>query len=229
MAAFSARPSGGVVLFDLDGTLIDADHLHYQGWRDILRAVGVDLTLERYRNDFMGLANERIVDQLFAGTPRAEAQAMVDEKERRFRELATQLEPAPGLLDFLDWLEMQGVPVGVVTNAPRLNAEHELTAIRLSERFAALVIGDELAHGKPHPLPYLTGLKALGGEARRSLAFEDSISGIRAARAAGLAVVGMTTGLCAERLIEEGAAVTVADFRDPRLKPFTAARLGGIG
>ena len=64
--------------------------------------------------------------------------------------------------------------------------------------------------------------------AARSLAFEDSLSGLRAARAAGLVVVGLTTGLSAERLIEEGAALAIANFADARLEAFVSERLDGV-
>jgi len=155
-----------------------------------------------------------------------EGLALIDEKEAMFRRLATELEPAPGLVGFLAWLEERRVATGVVTNAPRANAEQELRGIGLESRFETLVIGEELPFAKPHPLPYLTGLERLQGSAATSLAFEDSLSGIAAARAAGIAVVGLTTGLGEERLLAEGAALAIPHFADPRLLPFAAARLG---
>ena len=85
--------------------------------------------------------------------------------------------------------------MAAVTNAPRLNAEMMLAGLGIAHRFKALVIGDELHHGKPHPLPYLEGLRPLGAEAERSLAFEDSRSGVQSATAAGIATVGMLTSL----------------------------------
>jgi len=218
----------GIVLFDLDGTLVDADHLHFEAWKQMLAPIGVDLDVEQYRTEFMGFPNDMILARLSPTMDRGAAAKMIDDKEATFRRLATTLEPAHGLGDFLAWLDERGAPTGVVTNAPRLNAEQELAGIGLRERFTTLVIGEELDFAKPHPLPYLTGLAELGGTAGRSLAFEDSLSGIRSARAAGLMVVGMTTGLSAARLIEEGVSLAVPHFADARLKPFVAARLDGV-
>ncbi len=99
-----------------------------------------------------------------------------------------------------------------------------LAAIGLAARLPILVIGAELARAKPDPLPYLTGLARLGARAENSVAFEDSLSGVRAAVAAAIAVVGLTTGLPAERLVEAGAAFAVADFIDPRIYALIAAR-----
>jgi beta-phosphoglucomutase-like phosphatase (HAD superfamily) len=105
----------------------------------------------------------------------------------------------------------------VVTNAPRANAAMMLKGLNLAERFDALVIGDELAHGKPHPLPYLTALEKLGGDATRAIAFEDSLSGIRAASSAGVHTVGLLTSLPEAALRDAGAAAVIADFRDRAL------------
>ena len=218
----------GVILFDLDGTLVDADHLHYEAWRRSVAPIGIELTVDKYRNEIMGFPNEMIAERLFPSLGEEEAIRLIEGKEVMFRSLATELEPARGLADFLAWLDGRSIPIGVVTNAPRLNAEQELAGIGLADRFATLVIGDELEHSKPHPLPYLKGLEDLGGTARRSLAFEDSLSGIKAAKGAGLMVIGMTTGLSAERLMEEGADLAVPHFADSRLKAFVAARLDGV-
>ncbi len=118
------------------------------------------------------------------------------------------------------------MPCAVVTNAPRANAEVVLAAIGLHERLPILVIGGELARSKPDPLPYLTALELTGASAAHAVAFEDSLSGVRAAVAAGIAVVGITTGLPAERLVEEGAAFGAADFHDPRIYALIEQRRG---
>ena len=215
-----------VALFDLDGTLVDADHLHYQAWREMLLSQGQDVTVQAYRNQFMGAPNDLILSRILPHMDRATGLALIEQKEALFRRLATRLEPAPGLLAFLSWLEQHGVAVGVVTNAPRANAEQELRGIGLEHHFATLVIGEDLPFAKPHPLPYLTGLERLKGRAQTSIAFEDSLSGIASARAAGLAVVGLATGLGEERLLAEGATLAIPHFADPRLIPFITQRLG---
>jgi beta-phosphoglucomutase-like phosphatase (HAD superfamily) len=83
-----------------------------------------------------------------------------------------------------------------------------------------------LPRSKPDPLPYLKGLERTGAEAARSVAFEDSLSGVRAAAAAGLAVVGLTTTLSADVLIAAGATIAAPDFTDPRIHALIGARCG---
>ena len=95
-----------------------------------------------------------------------------------------------GALALLDFADRRGLKRAVVTNAPRANAEKVLAALGIDGRLPIVVIGGELARSKPDPLPYLTALERTGARAEHSVAFEDSLSGVRAAVAAGLAVVG---------------------------------------
>lgn len=80
-----------------------------------------------------------------------------------------------------------------------------------------LVVGDELARGKTDPLPYLTGLRLTGGAAVGAVAFEDSLSGVRAAVAAGITTIGMLTSLSEQTLREAGAGSVARNFADERL------------
>jgi beta-phosphoglucomutase-like phosphatase (HAD superfamily) len=101
-----------------------------------------------------------------------------------------------------------------------------LSGLRITDRFRAVVIGDELAHGKPHPLPYLEGLRLAGGVADASMAFEDSRSGVKSASAAGIATVGIRSGLSHAELIEAGAVETAKTFDEDDLLALIAAKMG---
>ena len=116
-----------------------------------------------------------------------EQAATLDAKEAAYRDNLGELEPILGALALLDFADRRGLKRAVVTNAPRANAEKVLAALGLGQRLPILVIGGELARSKPDPLPYLTALERTGASADHSLAFEDSLSGVRAAAAAGLA------------------------------------------
>ena len=105
----------------------------------------------------------------------------------------------------------------VVTNAPRLNAEHMLNAMGLGGHFEHILVAEELARAKPDPLPYLTGLQRLDATAGQALAFEDSLPGVTAASRAGIFTVGLATSLPAERLLAAGAQRVIDDFNDPLL------------
>lgn len=211
------RPPAAL-LFDLDGTLTDTDNLHFQAYLTLLEPLGRTIDLAYYRQRIMGAPNDRIMAELFPDRDVAEHRRLAGEKERLFRAQAGSMTPTAGLIELLDWADAGGVAKAVVTNAPRDNAELMLGALGLQARFPVLVIGDELAHGKPHPLPYLTALERLGAVATDAVAFEDSRSGVASATAAGVATIGLTTGLDDATLRAAGAIGTARDFADPWLR-----------
>lgn len=206
------------LLFDIDGTLAETDHLHMRAFNTVMARFGVLVDDAGYKRVVMGRTNAAIFAD-FLPRESSQTQALVaDAKEAAFRALAgTEISPANGLLELLGWAEKSGVPCACVTNAPRLNAELILNGINLRERFPVLVIADDLAHGKPHPMPYLAGAERIGADPKRCVAFEDSRSGVQSAVAAGAATVGMMTGLDEATLKGAGAVLAVRDFTDPRI------------
>ncbi|MFL5222366.1 MAG: HAD family hydrolase, partial [Microvirga sp.] len=100
---------------------------------------------------------------------------------------------------------------------PRLNADHMLDVLGLAERFPVQVTIEEVERGKPDPLPYLTALERLGIKAEEAVAFEDSPSGMRAAKAAGLFSFGVLTGLTRDEMREIGADGAIVTFHDRAL------------
>jgi HAD superfamily hydrolase (TIGR01509 family) len=211
------------LLFDLDGTLTDTDALHFAAYGKLLAPMGKSITLDIYKQRIMGAAN---VDTMGWLLPGEDAEEMSQRKEALFRASAGTLHPTQGLGALLAWAASLGLKTAVVTNAMRPNAELMLRGLGLSQRFDALVIADELARGKPDPLPYTTALDRLGVAAGQAIAFEDSRAGIAAAVAAGIETVGLTTGLDAATLRAVGAGIAVPNFADPQLSTLLAARFG---
>jgi HAD superfamily hydrolase (TIGR01509 family) len=205
------------LLFDLDGTLVDTDALHLAAFQRVFAGHGVTLTKDEYVADIMGNSNPNIGAAFLPHLTREQQEETLAAKEAAFRQALGALAPIAGLLALLDFADLLGIKCAVVTNAPRANAAVMLDALGLAGRLPLLVIGAELARAKPDPLPYLTGLEMTGAEAVHSLAFEDSLSGLAAARGAGLDVIGLTTSLASARLTSAGAAFAVADFTDPRI------------
>ncbi|MBM9595577.1 HAD family hydrolase [Roseitranquillus sediminis] len=221
-AGIQRRVAGGAslelaaLLFDLDGTLLATDDLHYEVFADLGRLHGVGIDRARYDAEIQGRMNAAIFASLF---PSGDAPALADAKEAEFRRrLATAgAQPLPGLPDLLEWAAQRRLRTAVVTNAPRINADAMLAAIGLAGRFDTIVIAEECARGKPDPLPYLTAMRRIGVAPEGCVAFEDSRSGIRSACAAGARVVGLRTSLDAAALEAAGAGLAIGDFTDPAL------------
>ena len=214
------------LIFDMDGTLVHSDPVHLEAFAAVLKDEGVAIDEEIYRSKIIGRTNEAIFASLLPHLPVDRHEAYADEKEATFRRMATQLKPLEGLLDLLDWAEGSGIKIALVTNAPRLNADHMLEVLGLAGRFKVEITIEEVERGKPDPLPYLTAIERLGISAGEAIAFEDSPSGMRAAKAASLFSFGVLTGLTADEMRDVGADGAIMTFRDPALWEILEHRTG---
>lgn len=200
------------ILYDLDGTLVNTDPLHFQVWQAMLQTFGLAIDEPFYQTQISGRLNPAIVQDLLPHLSPSEQQQFIEQKEARFREQAPQLTPLAGLGEIMAWAKTQGLKQGVVTNAPTENVYHVLKALCLEDTFDQVVIADELGIGKPDPAPYIHALKAFSLTPEQAIAFEDSPSGIRSAVAAGIPTVGIASTHAPQTLYSLGAALVVPDF-----------------
>jgi phosphoglycolate phosphatase len=218
--------SGKALLFDIDGTLADTDALHLQAFNQVFGPRGHAFDHARFTRELQGFSNASIGERFLADEPLERRGVVIEQKEAAFRRLvAGRIRPLPGLMALLARADRADVPMVAVTNAPRLNAELLLSGLGIAHRFKAIVIGDELAHGKPHPMPYREGLRAVDAAADRSIAFEDSRSGVQSASAAGITTIGIRTSLSDPDMIAAGAFMTAKNFDDPELIKLVATKM----
>ena len=213
------------LLFDLDGTLAETDSLHLPTWMDTLEPYGVEVNEQFYRDRISGRSTGEIVRELLPDLTAEENRLVGDAKEASFRERAAELEPLPGLIDFVERGRKSGMKIALVTNAPEENVEAILLALELRDYFDAVVLADEVEAVKPDPAPYRAALQKTGVPAKDALAFEDSVSGISSSVAAGIPTVGIASSQNPERLREAGAFTTARDFTDEQLWAMIDARV----
>jgi len=180
-----------VVLFDLDGTVVDSGGIILASMRHATRTV---------------LAREYSDDELMAkvGGPGLEAQMQafapdrVEELVRVYRAhnepLHETLQAFAGIVDVLAQLKDEGRRLGVVTAKRRATVEIAFAKLPLGHLFETVVGGDETERHKPDPEPLLLGLERLGATPDRAAYVGDSPFDMQAANAAGLYAVGVTWG-----------------------------------
>ncbi len=217
------------LLFDLDGTLVDSDAKHLAAFQRVFGEHGITVDQDTYNAQIHGASNELIGLAFLSHLTSEGRRAALEDKEAAYRADLGDIEPLPGAVALLDFADRLGLRRAVVTNAPRANADAVLAAIGLAARLSIVVVGAELERSKPDPLPYLRGLELTGADAARSVAFEDSPTGVRAAAAAGLAVVGLTTSLDEAALVSAGALFAAPDFADPRIYELIKTRTAAPG
>lgn len=200
-------------IFDMDGTMINNSGAHIRAWQEFAKRHNVELSEAEYRRKVAGKKNDQIVKTLFGDMSPEETQRLGDEKEVLYRELyAPDIEAVRGLHETVNELERHGLRLAIATTANKANREFVLDALGLQDRFE-LVLGEEhVSHGKPHPEIYLSAAQKLGVEPAECLVFEDSPSGVAAAKEAGMTVAGLLTLHTPEELKQ--ADYTVSDFTD---------------
>jgi HAD superfamily hydrolase (TIGR01509 family) len=206
------------LLFDLDGTLAETDSLHLPTWVDALQPYGVEVDEQFYRDRISGRSTAEIVRELLPDLTDEQGRSIGEAKEASFRERVSELEPLPGLVDFVIQGRELGMRIALVTNAPEENVETILLALKLRDFFDVVVLADEVEAVKPDPAPYRAALEKISVPAEVALAFEDSVSGISSSVAAGIPTVGIASSQDPEKLLGAGAFVTSQDFIDPRLR-----------
>ncbi|KAL8062276.1 hypothetical protein ABFX02_02G137000 [Erythranthe guttata] len=210
------------ILFDIDGTLVDSDPIHYYAFREMLQEVGfhggAPITEEFFVNSISGKHNVELRHVLFPDWDVERAVKFFDDKEAMFRRLAAEeMKPVAGLEKLIKWVEDNGLRRAAVTNAPRSNADLLISILGLESFFEFVIIGSECNRVKPFPDPYLKALEELGISSEHAFVFEDSVSGIKAGVGAGMAVVGLATGNPERLLSEAGAAMVIKDYTEPKL------------
>ncbi|NEQ53010.1 MAG: HAD family phosphatase [Leptolyngbya sp. SIO3F4] len=214
------------VLFDLDGTLANTDPIHFRVWQTLLAPHGHTVDQTFYDRFISGRLNPDIVRDLIPQFSVDEGAVFSADKEAKFRELAVnQLQRMPGLTDFLHHIEHQGYAIALVTNAPRSNAEFMLKTLALCGVFDPVIIADDLPKGKPDPLPYQAALEQLALQSNEALVFEDSPTGVKAAVAAGIPTIGVTSSHSDATLCGLGASFTITDFTDSRLLTYVTKQV----
>ncbi|WP_375515595.1 HAD family hydrolase [uncultured Nostoc sp.] len=208
------------ILFDLDGTIVNTDPIHYRAWREMLLNYSIEIDETFYKSQISGRLNPEIVKDILPQLSTVEGQKFADEKEALFRKLAPHLKPLSGFSELLAWTETHQLKRALVTNAPRLNAEFMLEVLGIKEVFHTVVLADDCIAGKPDPAPYQVALNKLGIKAEEAIALEDSPSGIWAAVSAGIRTIGIASTHDPQLLQEIGAFMAIPDFTDLQLWTF---------
>ena len=211
-------------IFDLDGTLIDTYQAHHAAWHSACAAHGIELTPEMFAWSF-GRTNPSIIRRFWADVGRPEPtdeeiDAVADEKESDFRaELARDFPAMPGVPELLAALRGNGFRIAIGTSAPRGNLELAVDLLGIGDLLDASVCGGEVTHGKPDPEVFVLAAQRLEIPVSRCVVVEDAGAGIDAARAGGMAAVGIvSTGRTqaeldhADLVVERFDSLGVDDF-----------------
>lgn len=186
----SPIPFQGVV-FDVDGVLFDSERLMHQVWKEVGAEMGWSQPGEDYL-EFVGNGRSIIYEKMlsFYG-PDFPKEEFLQRCSQRLQEQMEQngVPLKPGVRTLLDFLQSRGIPMALATSTAMVRTRPRMEIAGLTGYFQAMITGDQIQNGKPHPDIYLTACRALGTDPKHTLAVEDSRNGILSASAAGMPVV----------------------------------------
>jgi HAD superfamily hydrolase (TIGR01509 family) len=187
----SQRPDA--VVFDNDGLLLDTESAWTRAEEDIFERHGFEFTLE-HKVELIGKSGA-MASKLLEGwleQPGQGVALMGELDELVVAELEHGVEAMVGARDLLERLKAGGTPIGLVSNSPLIFVRRSLEIVGFESTFDVVVSAHEVAEPKPAPDPYLEACRRLGVEPGPSvIALEDSPTGVAAAVAAGLTVIGI--------------------------------------
>ena len=183
------------VIFDLDGVLTDTAVHHYQSWKAIAAKFEYDLS-ELDNEKLKGVSRAEslrlIMQWASVSLPQEEIPQLLQEKNNHYLLLINELgknDILPGVLDFLTLIESHNCAKAVGSSSK--NAPFILEKLGLASRFAAVIDGNGVKNTKPDPEVFLNAAHQLQVLPENCLVIEDAPSGIQAAKAAGMKVVGV--------------------------------------
>ncbi|MFZ5833121.1 MAG: HAD family hydrolase [Planctomycetota bacterium] len=207
------------VIFDMDGVLIDTYRAHFKSWLMMAETRGLTFAEPEFAPTF-GRTSREIIRMLWGDGRFSDEQMrqMDEEKEAAFRQLiAADFPGMPGVTELLRSLFDAHFKLGVGSSGPPENVCMVLERLRARPLFASVVTGRDVSRGKPDPEVFLIAAQRLGVPPMRCVVIEDAPVGVQAAKAAGMAAIGMaSTGRTREELRQADLVVDSPKELSPR-------------
>jgi HAD superfamily hydrolase (TIGR01509 family) len=201
-----------LIIFDFDGVVADSEGHANSVLAEIITELGVPMTLEDAYLQFMGKPFPDVISRVkeIVGENRPEdfAQYFQDRLLSRFRR---DLQPVPGVNDYI--AAFNHLPMCIASNSSHDRLKVCLEVLRLQKIFGKNVFSaSDVVKAKPHPDLFLHAAKQMDTDPSRTIVIEDSASGVTAAVAAGMKVIGLLAGSHIQSRHEQELLVAGANY-----------------
>jgi sugar-phosphatase len=199
------------IIFDLDGVIIDSNPAIVAFWDQWAKLFGFQLTQDMILEWVYGRKVTATIEGLFYMASEEQQQAIKDAGYAF--DAAMHPTGIEGVQDFVLSLKTMDFPRGVATSSHKERMEQMLQRIGLPNHFEYSITAHDVQKGKPDPEPYLKMAEKLNFTPGECLVFEDAISGVQSAIAAGMTCIGIGNQLTAKSLLDVGAKEVIENFR----------------
>ncbi|HVM10804.1 MAG TPA: HAD family phosphatase [Acidimicrobiales bacterium] len=211
-------PRIDAIVFDFDGLVLETEEAIYIALKELWDEHGHELTVEMWAQS-IGTNSADVFDAVaelnrLAGTDYTE-ESLIPRLRPRIRGLIEAGDLLPGVAEWLDDAEARGLGIGIASSSDREWVLGHLDRLGHTPRFPVVCCFDDVQAHKPRPDSYLEACRRLGVEPSFALALEDSVNGVRAAKAAGMWCVAVPTSMTRHLDFEAaGADLVVASLAD---------------
>lgn len=190
------------VIFDMDGVICHTNPHHSVAFKEFFAKRKMFPKESEFEQHMYGKSNSYIMSHFFGRKIEGdELRLLEDEKESLFREMYQEkIEAIAGFEEFLDALKLDGLKTGVATSAPMANMKMIGNKLNLFNKMESYLASEDVTKHKPDPEIYLKTAQNLSVEVENCVVFEDSFSGVSAAKNAGMKVVGVLSSHTKEEL-----------------------------
>jgi len=213
------------IIFDLDGVIIDSNPAIVAFWNDWANQFGFQLTPEMILEWVYGRKVTATIEGLFAMTNQQEKDAIA--AAGYAFDAAMHPTGIAGIQDFVKLLKAIDFPRGIATSSHKERMEQMLQRIGLPNYFEISVTAHDVSKGKPDPEPYLKMAAKLDLVPKDCLVFEDAISGVQSAIAAGMICIGIGNDTTIQQLMAQGAAEVLPNFKSLTIQNNVLATING--
>ena len=182
------------VIFDNDGVLVDSEQFSLLAYREAIREQGVELQGEDDAR-FCGLTDADIIREMrYIYNTDLDLDLFSERKRELYAKYATKgkMHAFPGVTELLASLNAEGVPYAIASSGSPEKIAFNLNKAGLEKQFDLIISGDDFQRGKPDPEIFLCAANRLGIPPEKCVVIEDSINGLKAARAAKTFAIGIT-------------------------------------
>lgn len=199
-----------VVIFDVDGTLMDTNYLHVEAWARAFFEVKNPVPRADIHRQ-IGKGSDLMLDELLQGE--SIKQQANELHSRFFGEMKDHGYPLPGAKEIIAALFSQGIGIWLATSAKTEELEHHVQALGAKDALAGLVSSADVKNAKPAPDMFQLTLERAGSVPQESVVVGDTIWDIQSARGCGLRTIAVSTGGAYSRqeLLEAGAIAVYKD------------------
>ncbi|MGI6454319.1 MAG: HAD family hydrolase [bacterium] len=197
-------------LFDADGVVIDTRESVERYWNALADRHQRILSEQDYEEHIWGVPWNHTLKHLFPTIPESDYDSInsgIQEYEKNLSYRAV-----PGVIEFLQKLRATHIPTALVTSGQPWKVQTFFRQLSLDAFFDCVITADDIPRGKPAPDCYRAAARKLGRATEKCLVFEDALSGVKSALAAGSVCIGVQQGKMAERLQQEGACFVIPNF-----------------